>query len=486
MLETGSTTTAESPGFRGHGMAVGALGVLLATVTMAMALDSGLAAVTACVGIAGGVFLSAAGLLTYLGWRASPEPGIGWLAAALLVVGIQELVGSGYRLAPDSLLEAERQGLGALAGTAAASTALALARMAAGRRTVSPDPLVVGGALGFVLVLAHLFAPAAPSLLGSSVTVALVALTVAAYVGLAATLAVNDVVSRWVSRRLALGLVLLCAAPVARVVASDSVRVSLAADAGVAVAGVLWLCATWGLLHACLERQRVHASRLEGALLELEAATRTTQEKLHEVRATLAGLAHTSELLGGDGVPPEVRDRMERGVRRELGRLARLVCGATEHPEVVDLDEALDAVVDLHRSRGHLVEHHRSGAKVVAQPDALAAAVNILLDNAATHGGDATSRIDVRTAGRDAVDIEVSDDGPNVPDDLRDRVFDWGVSRQGSPGQGIGLAMARRLVDGSGGSLTLAPSRESGTTFVIRLAVPRQPTARDRDEQRTR
>jgi signal transduction histidine kinase len=68
----------------------------------------------------------------------------------------------------------------------------------------------------------------------------------------------------------------------------------------------------------------------------------------------------------------------------------------------------------------------------------------------------------------DAAAIRVIDDGPGVPGELRRTLFDPGITTKSS-GWGIGLALARRVVEDShGGELILEPS-ESGATFVLRI-----------------
>ena len=68
----------------------------------------------------------------------------------------------------------------------------------------------------------------------------------------------------------------------------------------------------------------------------------------------------------------------------------------------------------------------------------------------------------------DSVVIRVADDGPGVPRDLRDRVFEPGFSTKQS-GWGIGLSLAKRIVEENhGGKLVLA-STTQGATFEIIL-----------------
>jgi signal transduction histidine kinase len=99
-------------------------------------------------------------------------------------------------------------------------------------------------------------------------------------------------------------------------------------------------------------------------------------------------------------------------------------------------------------------------------------ALRNLVDNAVRH---ATSRVDleVRPDGPQAV-VEVTDDGPGVPADMRERVFDRFVrlddSRARSAGgSGLGLAIVREVITAHGGTVTVEDAPTGGALFRIRL-----------------
>ena len=94
-------------------------------------------------------------------------------------------------------------------------------------------------------------------------------------------------------------------------------------------------------------------------------------------------------------------------------------------------------------------------------------AIGVLLDNALRHGAGSVS-LSVRS-GEATVAIEVADGGNGVPDELVAHIFDRGVSGVGSTG--VGLALARALVESDGGRLELSVARPA--TFTIFLPVPR-------------
>jgi signal transduction histidine kinase len=66
------------------------------------------------------------------------------------------------------------------------------------------------------------------------------------------------------------------------------------------------------------------------------------------------------------------------------------------------------------------------------------------------------------------VEVRVEDRGPGVPPELRDRIFDPFFSTKAG-GVGIGLAIARAIVDAHGGQLSLSPTPGGGATFGFRL-----------------
>lgn len=452
--------------------------VSLVPVAMVLALAPEAHVIATVAGVAGlvaGLLLMVASVMFYLRWRTIPDPRQGWVVAALALVTCQVLLNAGFALSPRPGID-PRSGWPILVG--ATTTILALALAIAGVRARSariPNPLVLGVTLGIAAALFRLVVVPLREPINDWLVVVLAACVALGHVGIGAAVLANRTLPRWASWRLAATLVLIGIGHVASLGPFDGVTADLVSASARAAAGVLWTSATYVMLRESLESQRVRAAALEGSLLEVEATARGARERLHEVKSTLAGLSSAAQLLNDNTLPDGVRQRLERTIRSELARLERLVTSRTGEPGQVDLDETLDVISELHRARGRVVEWEPSGAHVLGEPDALAEAVNILLENAATHG-QGPSHIEVESCD-DAdglVQIRVSDHGPGIPEDLRNRVFDWGVGREDSPGQGIGLNLARRLVTEQGGTLTLAEPGDDGSSFVIRLPAVRR------------
>jgi signal transduction histidine kinase len=199
------------------------------------------------------------------------------------------------------------------------------------------------------------------------------------------------------------------------------------------------------------------------------------ENKMHEVRASLAAVAGAAHALAGDVLPPgsERRERIERLLTAEISRLQRLVAPDDEvagggAPEELDLDEIVESVVAARGLAGHEVTWRRTGHRVLGRRDEIVEILNILLTNAARHASGSSTHVEVRQQGGQ-VRIIVSDDGPGVPEELRPAIFERG-SKGPTGGQGIGLSVAQVLARELGGSLDLKePEPDRGAVFEMKL-----------------
>ncbi len=227
----------------------------------------------------------------------------------------------------------------------------------------------------------------------------------------------------------------------------------------------------------------------------LEAFSRRQQEFVgdasHELQGPLAGFRAQLEVALGDPAgtdwPDVGRDlladtqRME-GIVRDLLFLAREDEGADLGPLApVDLDDVvLEEVTRVRPATSvALRTSDVSAAPVRGNRAALSRVVRNLLDNAVRH---ADSAVTVRLAAQDgSCRLVVEDDGPGVPPDRREVVFDRFVRadqartrRDG--GAGLGLAIVRSVVERHGGSVSVGDAEPSGARFVVRLPLAPGPT----------
>ncbi|MGH7267168.1 MAG: two-component system sensor histidine kinase NtrB [Candidatus Rokuibacteriota bacterium] len=137
------------------------------------------------------------------------------------------------------------------------------------------------------------------------------------------------------------------------------------------------------------------------------------------------------------------------------------------------LDDALARMAD--RLKGAAIEVVRqdgaSAAVVSADPLALRRVVAALVQNAidAMPGG-GTLTIGVAAAGPREVALSLHDSGPGIPEDVQARLFEPFVTTRAS-GMGLGLALARQVVDQHGGRVEVNSRTGAGTTVRIVLPV---------------
>jgi two-component system, OmpR family, sensor histidine kinase ChvG len=214
----------------------------------------------------------------------------------------------------------------------------------------------------------------------------------------------------------------------------------------------------------------------------------------HEFKNPLAGIRGATELLS-EVEDPADRARFLALVEREVARMERLLAGVrditgidahlpAEPAPSVDLGALLAEVVESFRLRsgegGPRLALTTAGepAVVRASPERLAQLVGNVLDNALSFsppGGTVT--IDLAREGTFAR-LRVADQGPGIPEAHRERIFDRFFSWRPAGGKdehsGLGLAIARAIAEGYGGSIAAVAASASpggGARFEIRLPV---------------
>lgn len=138
-----------------------------------------------------------------------------------------------------------------------------------------------------------------------------------------------------------------------------------------------------------------------------------------------------------------------------------------------DLDEVVKQQVEewrpAYRSAGRaIVRSGKQGVRAVGTPGAVAQVLATLVENALMHGG-GTVALRTRVIGNQAV-LEVTDEGPGVPPDLGNRIFERAISGRNSTG--IGLAVARDLAEADGGRLELLQAQPPVFALFLSRTAP--------------
>jgi signal transduction histidine kinase len=299
----------------------------------------------------------------------------------------------------------------------------------------------------------------------------------------------------------ALLLILVGAAYVNRAVARP---VRLTADAAARIAGgdlagrldtrgpgeVGELERTFNTMAASLERTVADLEERNRTLVESERAkSELVSNVSHELRTPLASVLGFSSLMLDRDPPPEQRRHYLEVIRTEARRLASLLNDLLDlqrveqetlelRTEDVDLNELLAAQVTLYSAQSdahHLRFHPADGAIFVrGDRDRLAQVVGNLLSNAIKYspeGGDV--EVTASLIG-DEVWVWVRDEGLGIPSDHQDQIFtkffrgDMGRER-GIAGTGLGLVLARQIVEAHGGQIGFESAPGKGSTFWLEL-----------------
>jgi two-component sensor histidine kinase/tetratricopeptide (TPR) repeat protein len=217
----------------------------------------------------------------------------------------------------------------------------------------------------------------------------------------------------------------------------------------------------------------------------------------HEFRTPLTSLRQLSEMLSKGRVPTEdLRQKSYDILSRESERLQRLVeslldFGRIEARAFLYRYEHLDPVrlvgdlvaefQEKAAAQGYRVELELAGEYPLIHIDreALGLALRNLLDNAVKYSPDRRTVWVEMARERDRLAIRVRDEGMGIPASEQKEIFKRFVRGTGSraahiQGTGIGLAMARHIIEAHGGEIRLESELGRGSTFTILLPLEKR------------
>jgi signal transduction histidine kinase len=199
----------------------------------------------------------------------------------------------------------------------------------------------------------------------------------------------------------------------------------------------------------------------------------------HEVRNPLNAVLNAARSLPGVKARPELEAKLLSIIIEGSLRIDRIVAALEEHVRPAEENAILQCDVQSGlRSSVELLEHKMSGVSVhmqcestrsvVASPRELNQVFLNLLDNAVRAGA---TNIWVRTSDEPSgVRVSVSDDGPGVPKEVAELIFEpFFTTRAVGEGTGLGLYLARRIIQECGGSLSYSAREGGGAVFGIEL-----------------
>ena len=220
---------------------------------------------------------------------------------------------------------------------------------------------------------------------------------------------------------------------------------------------------------------------------ELRGAARAVNSMQARLRAliadrtkTLAAVAHDMRTplmrlrLAAEHAAPDQRDKMAKEIEEVEALVASFIAFARDDPAEearvrLDLSALLQSIADDNTEAGRNVSFD-AGERVVitGQSLGLKRLFTNLIENALKYG--ATARIAMKRE-EGAIIVEVADEGPGIPADQRETVFEPFVrlNTEGTRGAGLGLAAARSIARAHGGDVVIADTERGA---LLRVTLP--------------
>lgn len=203
----------------------------------------------------------------------------------------------------------------------------------------------------------------------------------------------------------------------------------------------------------------------------------------HDLRHSLAAIFANAEFLCGSNLTAGQQDELYQEIRIAVDRMTDLLDSLMElswtrealRPSFGDVRDSVDRAVQAVRTHP---EFHRVHIGVSSKgnnvgwfdPKKLERALYNLLRNACEVAPRESGRVEVEVLnGSAGVEIRVNDNGPGIPDSIRQRLFEPFVSYGKENGSGMGLAVAQKIIQDHGGEICVERTSETGTVFKLTL-----------------
>ncbi|MBW4450535.1 MAG: HAMP domain-containing protein [Spirirestis rafaelensis WJT71-NPBG6] len=238
-----------------------------------------------------------------------------------------------------------------------------------------------------------------------------------------------------------------------------------------------------------LDQLATELNRMSERLASLDQERRVFLANVsHELRTPISNVQVTVDALrGGAYEEPELRDRFFQTIESETKRLSRLIhdlldLGRLEagvaklEKQAISLhgliNRAVNALEPRMRTLGISTQVNVENLMIEGDPERLLQAILNLLDNAIKHSA-AKSQVFISgyKQGKQAI-IQIQDQGKGIKEGDLPRIFEQfyttDPARKGS-GNGLGLAIAKRIIEAHQGSIIASSSPNQGATFTIYL-----------------
>jgi signal transduction histidine kinase len=241
------------------------------------------------------------------------------------------------------------------------------------------------------------------------------------------------------------------------------------------------------------ELQASHQQQIETE--RVAALARAASSISHDLRHYLAAVVANAEFLYEAEELKLDKSEIYKEIQTASNQMTDLIDSLRElayqrstiSPEPANLAQIIRRAIEAVKVRAEFRTRTitliaRDAVEGVFDPRKLERAFFNLVLNACEATPDGESRVIVDLQTRDdSFEVRVIDQGPGVPDSVRDNVFDPFVSSGKPNGTGLGLAIVSKIVQDHGGSVTLERTSQTGTVMLVKLPRSSQAVASHSD-----
>ena len=243
------------------------------------------------------------------------------------------------------------------------------------------------------------------------------------------------------------------------------------------------------------ERAAAQAAEADALRKSEQLKTALLDAVTHDLRTPLTSIKAAISTIRAESVSPEVQRELFEVIEEESDRLNHFIQGMMDLAKLQAGEVTLasrnvapeEMVEDALLRAGPLLEGHPVEVAIASglpspkvDPRLISQVIFTLLENAAKYSG-ASAKITVSVRQKENnICFAVDDEGPGIPSELRGKVFDKFFRAGLQPGLGMGLAIARGIVQAHGGKIWIEDGPERrGTSvqFMIPLDVPPAPAS---------
>ena len=208
----------------------------------------------------------------------------------------------------------------------------------------------------------------------------------------------------------------------------------------------------------------------------------------HDLRVPLTAILANAEFLSKSNITDIERNEFYEEIRWSIERMNSLVSSLFEYskdrdvfrPAVRNIVDTVERAIRMTRVRPEfrricIKHHHRGSAVGWFDSNRFEQVISNLILNACEAVSPDSGLVVITTSGNQtSLQIGVWDNGPGIPPEIQDSVFEPFVSYGKAEGSGLGLAIVQEIVEDHGGEIYVDGSNGTGTLFKITIpfAVP--------------